>query len=83
MCPPAGVIDGAPELGVFPAGELHGNPVGCWLDMMNCGAMTDHVVEVPFQSNRSTRWTRRRRWILKLKEFIEEGETRWKKKKRR
>ena len=38
------------------------------------------MVGVPFQLGRSTRWTRRRRWVLKSKESVEGGETRWKKK---
>ena len=37
------------------------------------------MVEAPFQSGRSTRWTRRRRWVLKSKESIEGVETRYKK----
>ena len=76
MFPPAGVLDGAPKLGVFPAGEFHGDPVGCWLGMLNGRGMAHELVEVPFQSNRSTRWTRHRRWVLKSKESSEEGETR-------
>ena len=80
-CPPAGVLDGAPMLGVFPAGEFHRDPVGFWLDMLNGRAMAHELVEVPFQSDRSTRWTRRRRWVLKSKESIEEGETKRKKEK--
>ena len=54
--------------------------LGCSTDMLNCRAVADQLVVVPFQSDRSTRWTRR---ILKSKESIEEGETRWKKKKKK
>ena len=40
-CPPARVLDGAAKLGVFRAGELHGDTVGCWLDRLNDRAMAD------------------------------------------
>ena len=40
---PAGGIHGFPEVGVFPDGELRGNPVGCWLDMMYFGVQADQV----------------------------------------
>ena len=37
------------------------------------------MVEAPFQSGRSTRWTRGRRWVLKSKESIDGVETKYKK----
>ena len=66
--PLAGVINGIPKVGVFPASELHENAIDCWLDMMNFGVMVDQV-----KSDRSTRWTRRRRCVLKSTESIGVG----------
>ena len=66
--PPAGVIDGVPKVGIFPAGELHENPVGCRLNMMNFGVMADRV-----KSDRSTRWTRRRRCGSKSTDGVHQG----------
>ena len=37
------MIGGFPEVGVFPAGELHGNPVCCWLDMIYFDVQADRV----------------------------------------
>ena len=50
-CSPAGVLDGAAKLGVFQAGEFHGDPVGCWLDRLNDRAMAEEWWK--YRSNRT------------------------------
>ena len=63
------MIDGILKVSVFPAGELHESPVGCWLTMINFSVIVDQV-----KSDRSTRWTRRRRCGSKSIESIGGGE---------
>ena len=36
-------VDVAPRVGVVLAGELHENPISCWLDTINCWIMADQV----------------------------------------
>ena len=37
------MLDDAPKVDVFLVSEFHECPLGCWLDMMNCGVMADQV----------------------------------------